>query len=409
MNIVAITSSYPRHPGDGVGSFIHSLSLSLTRLGHRLTIFAPFDSQIVSGWPPDVNVKRIRYIWPNRWSVLGHARSLDSDVRLKWHAYPLVGLFGIVALSRLWSEVLFSKADVIHAHWLLPGGLIGAMTSLLSGVPLVISLHGSDVFVAERYALLKPVVRLIFRRASHVTACSTDLLHRAIGLGLLPDRATVIPYGVDATRYTTDIEAVQTLQKKLSISPTQLVIMAMGRLVYKKGFSYLLYAMPYILEQFPHAHLLIGGEGDLRSELEALAVSLGVREQVTFTGHIPWDQTPIYLAMADVFVVPSIQDKAGNVDGLPNVLLESMAAGCPVVGSRIAGIPEIINHEQNGLLVLPGDEQVLAAAICRLLADKPLRQRLSRAAQKSVVDDLSWSQIGYKMANILNACNERNR
>jgi glycosyltransferase involved in cell wall biosynthesis len=108
--------------------------------------------------------------------------------------------------------------------------------------------------------------------------------------------------------------------------------------------------------------------------------------------------------MADVFVVPSVLDEAGNVDGLPNVLLESMASGCAIVASSVAGIPDVIRDGENGLLVPQRDERALAEAICTLLDDLSLRQRLGDAARATAVGRLSWIHTGERVARILRAC-----
>jgi glycosyltransferase involved in cell wall biosynthesis len=180
--------------------------------------------------------------------------------------------------------------------------------------------------------------------------------------------------------------------------------MMMGRLVYKKGFSYLLSAVPTVLAAYPNTLFIVAGDGDLRSELEELVRSLQIQERVLFTGQIPWDQTPSYLTMADICVVPSVQDKAGNLDGLPNVLLESMASGCAIVATNVAGIPEVVHDGKNGLLTPPMDERALADAVCRLLSDQQLRQRLGDGARESAISRLSWDHIGEKVATILRAC-----
>jgi glycosyltransferase involved in cell wall biosynthesis len=180
--------------------------------------------------------------------------------------------------------------------------------------------------------------------------------------------------------------------------------MTMGRLVYKKGFSYLLRAAPVVLGDYPDTLFVVAGDGGLRPELEGLAESLQIQKHVLFTGHIPWGQTPSFLTMADIFVVPSVQDQAGNLDGLPNVLLESMASGCAIVASNVAGIPEVVQDDKNGLLTPQGDERALAHAICRLLSDRQLRHRLGGAARETAIEKLSWVHVGVRIAAILQTC-----
>lgn len=404
MRLAVITSTYPRYRGDGVGSFIHSLMRTLAQLEHEVTVLAPHDPAADHAWQSEVTVKRVRFIWPDSWSTLGHARSLSGDVSLKWHAYPLVLLFSFFATLSLWREVKRHKSDVIHAQWLLPGGFIGAIVSRLTGVPLVISVHGSDVFVAERQRFARPVVRFALHSCCHLTACSGDLARRVVNLGMPGKRVSVIPYGVDGERYEPDPGSAQMLRPTLQISDGQHVIMAMGRLVYKKGFSYLIKAMPGVLARFPDSILLIAGEGDLAADLERLADSLGVRQQVIFAGHVAWDQTPAYLALADLFVLPSVLDQAGNVDGLPNALLEAMASGRAIVASDVAGVPDVLADGQNGLLVPEKDADALAEAVCTLLDDPSLRRQLGDAARATTQDHLSWIHIAQRVAGVLESC-----
>jgi glycosyltransferase involved in cell wall biosynthesis len=402
LKIAMVTSTYPRYQGDGVGSFIHSLACSLSRLGHEVQVFAPFDPAVDPTWWPGVSVQRIKYIWPDTWSVLGHARSLKNDMSLKWHALPLVILFSLLTIRRLYSQIIQSNFDVVYASWLVPSGFIGGVVRHLTGVPMVIHLHGSDVFVVERYKILHPFARFVLSTANHVIACSTDLATRVIRFGLSAERITVIPYGVDAERYMLADQVLNPFAQ-LFKDKSWKVVMGMGRLVPKKGFAYLLRAAPIILSRFPNTLFVIVGEGDSRSQLEALVKEEGIQKNVLFVGRIPWDQTPAYLKMADVFVVPSIRDEAGNVDGLPNVLLEAMAAGCAIVASRIGGIPDVIHDGENGLLVPPKDEVALAEAICSLLSNERLRRRLGEAAQKTTITQYKWMQIAERIEAVLKA------
>jgi glycosyltransferase involved in cell wall biosynthesis len=117
-----------------------------------------------------------------------------------------------------------------------------------------------------------------------------------------------------------------------------LIILTAGRLVGKKGFVYLLRALPKILASIPQARLVIAGEGPERPLLEGVSKDLGVDDRVSLVGNVPWTQVPAYLFLSDIFVVPSIHDSSGNLDGLPNVILEAMAAGRPIVATPIGGI-----------------------------------------------------------------------
>ena len=130
------------------------------------------------------------------------------------------------------------------------------------------------------------------------------------------------------------------------------------------------------------------------------ALALGIGERVLFPGHVRWQDTPDWLVMCDVMTVPSVIDANGNVDGLPNVLLEAMASGRPVIGSDVAGIPSVIADGHNGLLCPPGDAEALAERLQRLLTDAALCERLGAQARQDMLDAYDWSTIAERMVAI---------
>jgi glycosyltransferase involved in cell wall biosynthesis len=359
--------------------------------------------------PSKVEVRRFKYVWSDALCLVGHARSLYGDVRLKNLVYLLMPLFMAAAFFHLLVLTIRYRFDVVQAHWVLPNGLIAALVAKLRSVPLVISLHGSDVYVAERNRLFGWLARLAFQWSCYVTACSQDLLDRAVVLGLDPQKAEVIPYGVDLERFVP--EGVQetraaTLRERLGLNAGDVVVGSMGRLVYKKGFEYLIRAMPDVLTAFPHGRLVVAGEGDLKPELAQLAAELGISEKVLLPGHISWEDVPAYLSLCELFVVPSAQDHQGNVDGLPNVLLEAMAAGRSIVASRVAGIPAVVRTGVNGILVPQKDPRALSHAMCCLLRDIHGRRALGDAARAYAQSRLGWPAVSQRVADVLAAALE---
>jgi glycosyltransferase involved in cell wall biosynthesis len=255
---------------------------------------------------------------------------------------------------------------------------------------LAISLHGSDVYLAERAVPLTLAAAAVFRVAGAVTACSGDLRQRALRLGARPGAIDVIPYGVDPSAFRPDPAAGAMVRADLGLAGDTPLIVTLSRLVYKKGLTYLLDAFPRILARHPRAALVIGGYGDLREELERRAIDLGIAASVHFPGQLERHLAARYISAADVYVVPSIRDQGGNVDGLPNALLEGMGAARPIVASCVAGIPEVIVDGEHGLLVPERDPAALAAAITRLLDDRELAGHLGAAARRRVLEELTW-------------------
>jgi glycosyltransferase involved in cell wall biosynthesis len=431
-----LTSSYPKYPGETTAPFIEEIAAGLARRGHEVHVVAPFHRHVQRA-PIErgVHLHFFRYSPTENLNVWGYAESLHADVKLRRRtlvAAPLALGASVVALLRLMrgsgvrgqglgeteqsnvtaprppttdhrrrsaekhiasivnrQSQIVNPFDVVHAHWVLPNGVPAAVAARICNVPLVISLHGSDVYLAEQSPPLSLTASAALREAAAITACSGDLRDRALRLGARPGSVAVIPYGVDPQAFRPDPEAAALVRAELGLAPDTPMIITVSRLVYKKGLTYLLDAFPTIYACHPEAVLVIAGYGDLRDELEHRAHELGVASRVYFPGQLDRERAARYISAADVYVVPSIRDQGGNVDGLPNALLEGMGAARPIVASRVAGIPDVINDGEHGLLTPERDAPALAAAITRLLNAPDLAQRLGHNARQRILHELT--------------------
>jgi glycosyltransferase involved in cell wall biosynthesis len=275
---------------------------------------------------------------------------------------------------------------VLHAHWVIPSGFIAAFAR--GTRPLVVSLHGSDVFVAERSRMARAAARAAFGRAGWITACSHDLRGRAIALGAAAERVNVVPYGVDSARFQPDAAARVAVRAELGIGSRPLIVSA-GRLVSKKGFEYLIDAAARLTD-LDELVVAVAGDGDLRDSLRARAAALGPR--VRFLGNRTQDDVARLCAAADVIAVPSVRDDAGNVDGLPNFALEALASGTPVVATRAGGLPQAVEDGHTGRLVAERDADALADAIRALLVDHDAARRMGDAARADVIARFGWDR-----------------
>jgi glycosyltransferase involved in cell wall biosynthesis len=394
MNVLMVTSSYPKFPGDTTAPFIESIARSVADRGHRVDVVLPWHPELRRGADEPVRFHPYRYAPREEWNLWGYAQSLRSDVQVRGAAWLLAPL-AAVALRRAVGERLRERRyDVMHAHWLVPNAALVAGIARAHGLPLVVSLHGSDVFLAERMAPVRPLARRALAVAGAVTACSSDLRRRAVRLGARADRTRTVPYGVDAEAFAPREHDVDT-RARLGVPDGALLVLALGRLVEKKGFAHLVDAAALLGNR---VHVAIAGEGDLRPELEARARATGA--PVRFTGNLDRGEVARALAAADVVAVPSVVDRGGNVDGLPNVVLEALAAGRPVVASRVAGIPDVIEDGVNGLLVAEADPAALAAALRRLADEPETRARLGCAARRDALARRSWTEA----ARVLEEC-----
>jgi glycosyltransferase involved in cell wall biosynthesis len=384
MKALMLTSSYPKFPGDVTAPFIESIALSLVERGHSVDIVLPHHPQLRVQERGPVRLFPYHYAPSDAWRLWGYAQSLEADVRVRRGMYALLPVVALSLRATLGARLLAERYDVVHAHWVVPNAVLVTDIVRAHRVPFVISLHGSDVFVAERLPPARALARNAFAAAGSITACSEDLHQRALSLGAPAARTRTLPYGVDIAAFSPDPARAGAIRARLGVAPDAFMVLAFGRLVEKKGFRTLIEAAARV----GHIHVVIAGEGDLRGELQGLAQELGA--PVSFCGALPRDAMAAARASAPRAVVPSVVDRAGNVDGLPNALLEALAAGRPLVASRVAGIPDVIDHDRNGLLVPEKDAAALAEALGRLVAEPQTRARLSAAARDTAVTRLSW-------------------
>lgn len=389
--IVMVTSSYPRYPGDGVGSFMEPIAKGVAALGHEVHLVAPWHPAITRGGEEDgVAFHFFRYAPTPALNVFGYASGLRADTELRAAAWAVAPLALAAGWFKAWRVATKRRATMMHGHWVIPSGVIAAAAA--RSLPLVISVHGSDIYVAERHATAGMMARRAFRRAGAVTACSDDLHRRAVALGADPSRTETVPYGVDTRRFAPDPVARSEVRAALDIGSAPLVF-AGGRLVSKKGFEYLIDAVRALVPGHPDLVLAIAGDGDLAASLHGRAAGLPVR----FLGNQSQDAIARFAAAADVIAVPSIRDDAGNVDGLPNFALESLASATPVVATVAGGLPQAITDGENGLLVPERDAAALAAAIGRLLTSRDFGRELGARARGRVEREYSWKRTAEMM------------
>jgi glycosyltransferase involved in cell wall biosynthesis len=396
-----LASSYPRFHGDSVGSFVEPIAQGLAARGHEVHVVAPWHPKwdrpkIEHG----VHFHLFRYAPTVRLNTFGYAEGMRADVRLRTSAVAIAPLAMLAGWFKALRVAKKRKATLIHAHWVIPGGVIGAAASRKR--PLVISLHGSDVFVAEKHRVLRSAARIAFSRASWVTACSEDLRSRAVGLGASAGRSSTIPYGVDSARFKPDTEARRRGRELLGIFGNGPLVVAVGRLVKKKGFDYLIDAATLLKTQYPNVRVVIAGDGDLDASLKARAAAAGVGGHVQFLGTVSHSLVPTLLAAADVAVAPSIHDDAGNVDGLPNTVMEIMASGTPLVATPAGGIGAVAIDRMTARLVPERDSRALAEAIDELLRQPALRSMIGARARTQVCEDYSWSHVAEQFELVYN-------
>lgn len=417
LRILFLTQTYPRWPGDTAGPFIRELARGLVRGGDRVTVLAPRARGVRPSWLDDgVDVRAFAYA-PRRLEVLGYGRSLAADERIRPGAGLAAPLYLRAAAAAVRRHLARDRYDLLHAHWLAPNGLVALWPGVRRRNTLIAAgLHGSDVFLAEK-AAVRPVIRRALKRCELLTGCSQELTDRVLKLGYHGKPYRVIPYGVDVDLFCPADDAAHpesgtAWRERLGIPDHATMLLGVGRLATKKGFHVLLDVLPRLLAEFDDLHAVIAGGGDQIAELLA-AVAKWEPEHGTrihLPGLVAHDDLPDLYRGADLFVLPAIHDPQGNVDGLPNVILEALASGLPVVSTAISGIPLAIESGVQGILVPEQDRSALEGAIASLLRDPERRRRMGARARTRAVLHLTWDQVAaaYRDA-YLEALSERQR
>lgn len=270
------------------------------------------------------------------------------------------------------------KPDFVIAFFSIPGGPAAWMLKLLRGVPYIISLRGGDVpgfdarNLTQLHTITNPLTALLWRNAQAVVGNSAGLcdLARRFMSGLeVPE----IPNGVDTTLFSPGPH----------VERDRCELLFTGRLAPQKGVDVLLRALTKAGTDW---RLRIAGDGPERQRLAALSEQLGIATKVEFLGWTQRNELPALYRSADVFVFPSYDE------GMPNVVLEALASGLPVVATRIAGNEQLVAHGQNGILVPPGDDAAFAEALAPLIRDGKLRKTFGARSRAMAVEQFSWAR-----------------
>ncbi|MFO7632211.1 MAG: glycosyltransferase [Caldilinea sp.] len=385
-----LTHNYPRFAGDFSGTFVEALCEELAAQRQQVTVWAPYDPAYRRTPNGAVTLRLYRYAWPDSLHRLGYMRSMQSDLALRLEAYALSPALFARGIQAVWSDARRSRPDVLHAHWLLPNGFIAAVVSRRLGIPLAISIPGSDAQVARSNRLFGAMARFALRQATLLTANSVDLRDAVAPLGADLSRFDMIIYGADPAVLRPDASGVMELRQQLGIDADAIVALCVGRMVPKKGFDVLIRALAEpALQALPVVAVMVG-EGDDKVAWQTLAAELGVAERLRWAGSVPKTQIGRYYNMADFLAMPSVSKPA---DGLNVCVLDAMSCARPVIGTPVAGNPLAIIDGKTGLIVPEQDAATLANAIALLAGSPALRQQMGAAARTRIENELGWPHL----------------
>lgn len=388
--LLVLTTTFPRWAGDHEPGFVHELCRRLTDR-FDVSVLAPHDPGALKRETLDaVSVHRFRYA-PDRLERLAYRGGIPSNLKRRpWLAF-LVPWFLSAQMLAAYRLVRSLRPDVVHAHWLLPSGLVGAMLQELPGARfrLVVTAHGADVHLAGDW-LSRLLKREVLRSADRVTVVSEalrDKLHATLPEVCLD----VAPMGVDLKRRF--VPAGQP-----DSDPT---LVFAGRLVEKKGVADLLHALPHVAASIERVRLLIAGHGPLESELRALTRQLALDDRVSFLGSVPNERMPAVLCRGHLAILPFRIAADGDQEGLGLVTVEAMGCGVPVIASDLPAVHDVITDGVDGRLVAPGDPERLADCIVALLSDPTTARHLADRARGRVLARFDWDVVSARYAKLL--------
>lgn len=340
MKIALLTWNYPPKKAGGTEIAAQSIARLLASRNHEILVITTRDAgQRKDSLEDGLRVNRVRALKP------------------KFIKYAYFCLQILLTLRGF-------RPDVIHAQAMWTG-LPALMTKRLIGRPYLVWAQGSDIYFPRQFKGL--ISRLVLRKANAVIALTEDMkreMQKVCSRDIF-----VIGNGVDAEKFGR--LSKEEARNQMGIKKGEKAVIFVGSLVPVKGVRYLIEAMAIVRQANPATRLLIVGDGVEKHNLETLAYRLNLERNVTFCGRLDNEEVPKYLAASDVFVLPSLSE------GFPVSIAEAMAAGLPVVTTRVRGLSELVGDGKNGFLVNPENPAQLAEKLLLVLTNDALQAEMS--------------------------------
>lgn len=388
--VLVLASTFPRWKDDTEPRFVYDLCQELKQQ-FKILVLSPHccgskTHEILEG----LNVFRYRYV-PEKLEVLAYEGGITSKLKNKfnWLILPFFFIGQWFAILKLLRQF---PVEVIHAHWLIPQGILALAARLVSykKPAIICTSHGGDLYGLND-PVNKAIKRIVIKNVDLITVVSTamqDQINKLVSQSTMP---IVAPMG-------TDLQKLFTPDKSVKRNLDQLLFV--GRLVEKKGLRYLLYALPEIIKIYSQLTLNIAGTGPEQQALEALVDKLNIKNHVKFLGRLSHKQLVTQYRQATIAVFPFIEAKNGDAEGLGLVMIEALGCICPVIASDIPAAHDVITDRETGLLVKTASPHQLAKQIIFLLKSPELRESLAKTGHLFVKDNFDWDNT-YKQYQVL--------
>jgi teichuronic acid biosynthesis glycosyltransferase TuaC len=381
MRILTLTSLFPGSAQPRHGTFVRErLAAWQQRHGGVVHVVSPVP------WVPRCLAAAV----PERYAAFARTprREHFGGFAIEHPRYPMIPKVGVPAQGILYEYGARSTVrrllrdeslDLIDAHYAYPDGFAAALLAAKLRKPLVLTVRGTDVNLLPSIPSLARQIRFALARADRVVAVAANLAELAVAAGADPERVRVLRNGVDCAKFAPQPREASRKRCGATLDRDRRVIATVGFLVPRKGHALLLDALSRI-EAARRPQLLIAGDGPERARLAAQVEALGLAADVVFLGPTEHEDVAHVFSAADVSVL------ASDREGWPNVLLESMACGTPVVATAVNGVPEVVSDPKLGVLVHERTPAALAAAI-----EMALARDFDRHAIRASAEAMDWS------------------
>ena len=394
---LVLTSTFPRWKNDSTASFVKTLSEKLSNF-YKIIILAPHHKNARSfERENNTTIRRFKYFFPERLQKIAYNEGIIPNIKKSTLAKLQIPLFILSESLNAGIIPLIKKINLIHAHWIIPQGIIGFFLKKIYRIPLITTIHGSGL-VPLKNIFFKKIQKIVIKNSDIITVNSMniklELINRFPESKKQIDRKVhIIPMGID-----TNLFKKINIDKKFRKYKNNKILLFIGRLNKQKGVHILIKSLPYIIKNNNNIKLLIIGEGEYKKTLEALINKLRLQKFVELLGPKPHEELVNYYNLADIFILPSITTKIGT-EAFGLVLVEAMACKTCVIGSSSGGIKNIISHEKNGLIFKEKSPEDLAEKINLTLSNHAFRLKLAQKGYE-FSQKLDWKEISKQFNQI---------